>query len=322
SLCRIFVCKPGKLFGGHHCVHREPAGKAQTVGGQASGKVKTLEKGSWVEPEVGVPSGDIRRAEQPLSHSGRRLRRRGESDFADRILGAEPPHRSNHHFDWALAQRRSGSFAQELVGQEHCAHHLFDRVLILLVHPGELVDRGPVLVAIRQAVYKEFEEFSGYEAGGRLALADQGDYIEAIQVRRRTTEDRLRPEIVLGLVEKESRRREPLERPSGEGPRHLLHVLLRVVGFTCYDIDDPHRMEFHQLASIVLVWVILVIVIVIQVPNHCRILRNAQQKRVKLGDRIFSENEILLNGQRSHYGNLRREVAVPEQGHLLFERAG
>ena len=107
-----------------------------------------------------------------------------------------------------------------------------------------------------------------------------------------------------------------LERPAGERPRALLDVGLGVVA-------DPHREQLEDLAAVVLVDRLRVVLVVVQPVDHGRIAREVEQERAEVREAVLAEHLDVADHRRGvlALGPAGGEDVVPEQRHLLFERA-
>src|SRR5216683_5345644 len=127
-------------------------------------------------------------------------------------------------------------------------------------------------------------------------------------------EHRLGAVVVTGGSEDE-RPRLAVEGPAGETARCLLDVVLGVV-------PDPEREELHQLAREVLVRPTLHVAVGIEPYEHRRILRNRECEVLEMADAERAK-DLVLPEHELGYDDLvdrRREVAVPQQRHLLPQR--
>ena len=103
--------------------------------------------------------------------------------------------------------------------------------------------------------------------------------------------------------------------PAGEGARGLADVVLGVV-------PHAHREQLEQLAAEVLVGMRLDVLAVVEKDEHRRILEDPDQQIRQPARRVGAQHQILLQ----HHPVVAdlvlsgREVPVPEQRQLLFER--
>ena len=113
--------------------------------------------------------------------------------------------------------------------------------------------------------------------------------------------------------------------PARERQRSLMHVVLAVV-VVALRILNAHREEFHQLAGIVLVGRIAGALIAIQVMEHRRINRDRGHQVVEaphphLAQQVVLLLHVVIVGLASHVAEAAGQHAMPEERHLLFERA-
>ena len=127
-------------------------------------------------------------------------------------------------------------------------------------------------------------------------------------------EDPLRRRVVrLGVVEDRHRAvAAALGAKAGQRPRGLTDVLLRVA--------LAEREQLHQLARVVLVGLLLRRVGERQEQQHRRVLRDVGQQAAEAAQRVAAQHLVLRELQRPVLVE-RREVVVPEERHLLDERA-
>jgi hypothetical protein len=108
---------------------------------------------------------------------------------------------------------------------------------------------------------------------------------------------------------------EVVEVPARERARALAHVLLGVVA-------DAHREELHDLAREVLVRCPLHVELRVEEIEHRGILRDLDREVAEVaGCMVLEERDLLEHlAVVADLVLVRREVAVPQQRHLLLER--
>ena len=106
--------------------------------------------------------------------------------------------------------------------------------------------------------------------------------------------------------------------PAGEGPGELADVPLGVA------LALAHGEQLHHLAGEVLVGAALDVEAVVQPDQHRGVLRHGDQQPAEVARGVLSEGLVLPEQQFvvEYLFLAGREVVVPEERHLLFERAG
>ncbi len=142
-------------------------------------------------------------------------------------------------------------------------------------------------------------------------LEDDAEHVDAVEVAG-AAEERLGAVVVLGGVDHEV---EVLEVPAGEGAGRLADVGLGVVA-------HPHGEQLHHLAGEVLVGRALHVHPGVKVVEHRRVLGHRDEEVAEVARRVPLER-LDLDQHLAVVADLalgRREVPVPEEGHLLLER--
>ena len=177
---------------------------------------------------------------------------------------------------------------------------------------------------------EEVVHVARYESPGRLLLADDPDYIFAVQVAGVSEEGLFAVVMIFGTVLEAPSEASigPIgvahrpqhhvlgvrQRPAGEGAGALLDVVFRVVAYS-------HREQLQQFSAPVLVYGVLVIVLVVEPDDHSRVAGEFEQQVVEPSHAELPEHSDLVR-QRLAVDDLRvsgGEDSVPEQGDLLAQ---
>ena len=251
-----------------------------------------------------VPAGHARRVERVLAHH---LEQPGPAVSLD--PAAHRADRSREEDHRCLDHVRPVEVPVERRVAEDGLHHRLDPQARAAVAPDERA-AGARVDRYRDEVAPELvdEERRMVTVGGddpehvapaeAPALAE--DPLDAAVVRRAVEPDAL--EAVVGPAGAEARER----------ARRLADVALGVAA--------PEREELHQLPRVVLVRRLLGGVGERQEELHRRVARDSLEQRPEAAERPLAQHAVL----REHLRRLlpaRGEVVVPEEGHLLHERA-
>ena len=247
------------------------------------------------------------------------------------------------HLDIVVA-RHSHCIGHQLQG----ALHLLEASLLEEVRLEQRLQHRPHLVAgvdvrLRQRVHRirivwrrvrprrhlrlvrdeEVVKVPAQELPGRRLLHDDVNDVFAVEVAR-LAEERLLAVVVVPVAVLEARMIEQIWHswqrigvcPARECASRHLHIVLGVVA-------DAHREQLHQLAAIVLVWRAIVVVAVVQPVDHSWVPGNLQQQFAEVPHRMGVQHFVVSPHRRPgvQLGESRSKHAVPEQRHLLFQRA-
>ena len=212
-----------------------------------------------------------------------------------------------------LEQRRRPQHV--LVGEDAA-----DDRLDVAAGPRELA--GDVVHERRRRVVVEqpAQHLARNEPGGARVIGEDPQDVEAVvdaaAGRDRYAEHQLRVVVVAaGVVEEAAGTAVTgvaVAAPAGERPRHLDHVLLRVAAV------DAERVQFHQLAGVVLVRRGPRAVRVVQVGQHRRAGSAADEQLEEVGQRQLAEDLAILEHLVDADGvDVGVEVIAPELHHPL-----
>ena len=321
-------------LGLHRALRRDAVGdrphaRRRRVADVLDGEVDPLHQRAAVDPFLaGVPALDAGRVHQLLTHRRHlgvdvdQVRRR----FIVQLFGQlEDPRDEFRRALHALEARRL-----EEVGIEQHAHHLAHVGVAVAERPRQRLDRRRVARFLhapgrhlRLVGDEEVVQVPRDEARRALLPHDLVDDVLALQPARHAQELLLAVVVVLRPVEERrvvaavgiQRDRLP-EGPAGEGVGRVLDVGLAVVA-------DPHREEFQQLAAVVLVRGVAVVLAVVQPEDHGRVLRELQQQRAEVAQPLPPQHVDVRLDRRPvlQLEPSRREDVMPEQRHLLLQRA-
>ena len=176
--------------------------------------------------------------------------------------------------------------------------------------------------------HEEVIQVAGDEPAGGGLFHDDIDDIFAIEIARLTLE-RLLSVVVVGGVEGELRfeaavrvpRNSVGDGPAGECLGACLHVVLRIIGLAVH--ANAHCEQLQEFPPEVLVDGVLVAHAVVQIEHHGRVNGKGQQQFGETAHPQFPEHVQLLLYLAAvlALGVADAKDAVPEEGHLLLQRA-
>ena len=251
------------------------------------------------------PAGHVRRVEQLLAQAAGEavhVGHRGRPRRAELAVGRDE--QRDRALDLGGDRRR----AVEVARREDRPQQRLQFVARFAQATAKLhLERGLQILPHQVAVH-----LAGDELAGRRLLEDDVEHFLAAQLAL-TPEEGLRAAVVELGVEPEV---EDVVGPARERPRRLPDVLLGVVA-------DAHREQLEQLAAEVLVRVVLHVLPVVEVDEHRRVAHDGEQQAAEVAGGVLAQGPVL----QVHLAGVadldlrRREVVVPEEGHLLFQRA-
>ncbi len=333
--------------GRRRVVGRRPRELELLVARQRRREVHARQHGAGRKPRLArFPAGHVGRIEEDLPHVAERdprvvQRQAPPADVLDR---------ADRELDRPGVARVAVALVPELPRHQHLAHHRAHVVAALEVDGRHAVDE--LLVDVAELRDEEAVQLAG-QIGGRVRAArERRDEIEAVlhpaarRARRNGLRsvgvDRkgegLRARVVLpGVVEEGRGTRRcaaPRQIPSGEHARRGVDVGLGVVA-------DAHGEELHDLAAEVLLRHRAGVGAAVEPDQHRRVLGDLDQECLEVAERVVAQHLDLpadtariLARLRGHVARRfgrgrrarqlrvrRREVVVPEERHLLLERA-
>ncbi len=212
-------------------------------------------------------------------------------------------HELDRPFDAGAERRR----AVEILRQEDRAQQRRDLVIAVAEHGAELRLRlGRNILAHEEPI-----DFAGHEFGRDLLLENDAEDVDAVEVSG-SAEKGLLSVVVLCGVDLEI---EIVIDPAGESARRFADILLAVVA-------DAHGEELHHLAGEILVRGTFHVLGGVEIGEHRRPTRDFDQQRAEIAGRLaVQQGKLLLHlAIVADLFLAGGEMAVPEQGHLLFQR--
>ena len=227
--------------------------------------VTALEQRCGSDPRAAAgPAGHVRRIEQDLTKaSGLRIevgncRCSGEAQLA--VRGSE-------ELDRALDLGGNRGGAIEVPGQKDRPEQRLEFVFCL----AENVRQSGFGCSGRPVPDEEAVDLRGHEFGRHRLGQDDIDDLFSVECTA-LAQELLHPVVVLVLIDSKL---EHVVRPPGECPGRFSNIVLGVVA-------DAHREEFQQLPAEIFVGVILDVLPVVQVDEHCWIAHDRQQQIPKI----------------------------------------
>ena len=250
------------------------------------------------------PPRDRRRVQQVLAQRGGGA---VEVGHPGNVVGPEVLEQGDDVLDRPLDVGAVAGLAVEVARAEHRREQRPQLVVVVAENRPELA------LEIRRRVLPHEEAVDlGRDVLGRdRLLEDDAQHVDAVEVAG-PPQERLGSVVVEGGVDHEI---EVLEVPAGEGAGRLADVGLGVVA-------HPHGEQLHHLAGEVLVRGALHVHPGVEVVEHRGVLGHRDQEVAEVAGRVPLER-VDLEQHLAVVADLalgRREVPVPEQGHLLFER--
>ena len=284
-----------------------------TSGEQVDHEILTHEQRRRVDPgSSAIPPLDRRRKEHVLPHQVCGIQQRTQT--ADRR--SQRPRRLHDELDGTLDLRADVRRVVEVRGAEQCLQHR-SQVVAAVAEPlrqtRDVSLRGFV-GTVRQVIHEESIQLETDEFTDDTLVEEDVDEVVAIPVTA-PSEDRLRAWIVLGAPEDELI---ILERVPRQRPRAFLDVCFGVT------VAFAEREQLHEFAGEVLIRLAPTALIVVQIPQHRRVMDDLVGQRLEVADGVGAKQLILPEHVIAVFDRAvpGREVAVQEQRHLFFERAG
>ena len=269
-------------------------------------EIAALQQQARRDPAAALrPAGHRRRMHQALAERGRGF---VEVGHAGHFGEAELAVGGHHQFDRPLDARRDRLGRMEIARHQQHFEEGRDLVIAGLQPPAQFRGQRRIDVLAHEVAV----QLRGQKLRRDRLVENDVDHLHAVEIAA-PAEHLLGGVIVLRGIDVEG---DALEIPAGEGARRLADVMLRVVA-------DAHGEQLHDFAGEILVRGTLHVHAGIQEGQHGRVLRDADQQGAEVAQALILEQLKLVQHLAvvAHLVFIGGEVAVPEQRHLLLQRA-